>query len=129
MAEADGGTPKPEEPVIGSSAAEPPPPPQRPSLIDAVVDLLQTARDWIRQELEAAVHDKVAVPMQRVGIAIGSMAAAGCLLVVGLIFVAIALLLLLAQALTWPGALGLIGFVYIVGAVVFLVIKSRSMIK
>ncbi|HEY3318144.1 MAG TPA: phage holin family protein [Coriobacteriia bacterium] len=118
------GGPPPEGP-----APETPPPPARPKLIDAVIDLLETVRDWVRQELGDAVHDKVAVPLQRVGVTIGSAFAAGCLLVVGLIFVAIALLLILAKFLTWPGALGLIGAVFLIGAAIFLYVKSRSMVR
>ncbi len=118
------GDPPPEGPV-----PETPSPPARPKLIDAVIDLLETVRDWVRQELGDAVHDKVAVPLQRVGVTVGSAFAAGCLLVVGLIFVAIALLLLLAKFLTWPGALGLIGAVFLIGAAIFLYVKSRSMVR
>lgn len=132
MAEPTGSAPgdiPPERPAPEPMPAPEPPAPERPSLIDTVIDLLQTLRDWVRQELGDAVHDKVAVPLQRVGTAIGSAFAAGCLLVVGLIFIAISLLLLLAHFLTWPGALALIGAVYLIGAAVFLVIKSRSMVR
>ncbi len=125
--------PEPTEPSAGgvppAGTSPEAPEAQRPGLLDAVIDLLQTVRDWVRQELGDAVHDKVAVPLQRVGTAIGSALAAGCLAVVGFVFIAIALLLLLARLLTWPGALGLIGAVYLIGAGIFLAIKSRSMVR
>lgn len=124
---------EPEGPKAGSEASEPmapeSPAPERPRIVDAVIDLLQTTVDWLRQEVEDTVREKVALPMQKVGIAIGSALAAGCLTAVGLIFIAIALLLVLAQLLTWPGALALIGVVYLIGGAVFLVIKSRSMVR
>jgi hypothetical protein len=49
--------------------------------------------------------------------------------VVGLIFIGVALFLLLAEWLTYPGALLAIGGVYLLGSVVFIVIKVRLMQK
>lgn len=121
MAEPTGTTPPPPPPQE--------PEPERPSIIDAAADLLQTLVDFLKQEVAVTWREKVVLPAQDAGIAVGSMAAAGCLAVVGLIFIAIALLLLLARFLTWPGALALIGAVYLAGAAVFLVIKSRRMVR
>ncbi len=99
------------------------------SIIDSVADLLQTATDWVRQEAEAVVRDKIVAPIQRLGLTLVSAAAAGCLAVVGLIFIAVALFLLLAEWLTYPGALLAIGGVYLLISVVFIVIKVRMMQK
>ncbi len=115
----------PPQPEIPSE----PPPAERPRIVDAVIDLLQTTVDWLKQEAETTVRDKVALPLQKVGLAIGSGAAAGCLLAFGLMFVAIGLLLLIAQSLGWPATMMLIGAVYIVAAAIFLVIRVRVMLK
>lgn len=100
--------------------------PQRPDLIDAVADLLQTLVDWLRQEAGQLVQDKIVQPIQRLGLTLSSAMAAAALLVLGLTFVSIALLLWLAAWLTWPGALLAIGVVLLIGASAFLVIKMRS---
>lgn len=99
------------------------------AIIDSVADLLQTATDWVRQEAEAVVREKIVQPIQRLGLTLASASAAGCLAVVGLIFIGVALFLLLAQWLTYPGALLAIGGVYLVFSIVFVVIKVRLMQK
>ena len=105
------------------------PAPKRESIIDAVADLLQMASDWVRQEAETTVREKVALPLQNVGIAVGSVGAAGCLAVMGMLFVAIALFMLLGRLITYPGAFGLIGGVYLLGAVVFIVVSQWKKLK
>lgn len=98
-------------------------------IIDALADLLQTAVDWLRQEAAAVVHDKVVIPIQRLGLTLASASAAAILLVVGLTFIAVALFLLLAEWVGYPGALLIIGGTYVLASLVFLVIKVRSMQK
>lgn len=101
--------------------------PDERTVIDAAADLLQTVVDWLRQEAEALVREKIALPLQRAGLTVASAWAAASLLVFGLCFIAVGLLLLLAQWLTWPGALLAIGGVLVLGSVVFTVLKMRSM--
>lgn len=98
-------------------------------IIDAIADLLQTAVDWLRQEAAAVVHDKLVIPVQRLGLTLASAAAAASLLALGLVFIAVALFLLLAEWVGYPGALLIIGGVYVLASVVFLVIKVRSIQK
>jgi hypothetical protein len=98
-------------------------------VIEAVADLLQTASDWVRQEAEAVVREKIVRPIQKLGLTLVSASAAGCLIVLGLAFIAVALFLYLAGWLGYPGALLLIGGVYLLLSVVFIVIKARSMLK
>jgi hypothetical protein len=105
------------------------PAPERPRIVDAVIELLQTTVDWLKQEAETTVREKVALPLQKVGLAIASASAAGCLLAFGLVLVGVALFMLLGQWLTYPGALLLIGGVYIVASIVFVIIKARVMLK
>jgi len=57
-------------------------------IIDSIADLLQTATDWVRQEAEAVVREKIVLPIQKLGLTLASASAAGCLAVVGLIFIA-----------------------------------------
>jgi len=99
------------------------------AVIDAVADLLQTAVDWLRQEAAALVQDKIVAPVQRLGLTLASASAAAALLALGLTFISVALFLLLAQWVGYPGALLIIGGVLVLGSAVFLVIKVRLMQK
>ena len=101
--------------------------PEQRTVIDAVADLLQTVVDWLRQEAEALVRQKIVLPLQKLGLTIVSAAAAATLLVFGVCFIAVGLLLLLAEWLTWPGALLAIGAVLVLGSAVFVVLKVKNM--
>jgi len=116
----------PEPPASGAEQPQPEPEPKRESLIDAVADLLQMIVNYLRQEAGALMRDKVVLPGQRLGSMIAFAFAAAFALALGIGFVAVALLLLLARWLTWPGALGLIGGLLIVGAAYFTWLKVRS---
>jgi hypothetical protein len=96
-------------------------------ILDQLVDLAQTARDWVRQEAESVVRDKIVPPLQKLGIAIASAFAAATLLVIGLIFVAVAGIVFLSQLVGVPLAFLLIGAVFIAGAAIFTARKVRSM--
>jgi len=98
-------------------------------IIDAVADLLQTAVDWLRQEAAAVVREKIVLPIQRLGLTLASAIAAAALLALGLTFLAVAAFLVLADFVGYPGALGIIGGVYVLASVVFLIIKVRSIQK
>lgn len=98
-------------------------------IIDAVADLLQTAVDWLRQEAAAVVREKIVLPVQRLGLTLASAAAAAALLALGLTFLAVAGFLVLADFVGYPGALAIIGGVYVLASIVFLVIKVRSIQK
>jgi hypothetical protein len=96
-------------------------------IIDQLVDLLQTARDWVRQEAEATVKEKIVPPLQRVGLAIASGFAAASLLVIGLIFIAVAAMVFLTQLVGVPLAFFIVGAVLVLGAGIFTAVKVRSM--
>ncbi|HEX9093949.1 MAG TPA: phage holin family protein [Coriobacteriia bacterium] len=98
-------------------------------VLDSLVDLLETARDWIRQEAEAAVKEKVVYPLQRLGITLASAIAAAVLLVIGLIFIAVSAVIALGNAIGYAWTFFLIGAVYLIGSAVFLYIKVRSIQK
>lgn len=113
-------------PTTGTEPAEVPPK-ETQSIVDAVGDLLELVVNWIRQEAQAVVHDKLVMPLQRLGLTVAAAAAAALLALLGLCFVSVAVLLLLAQWLGWIGALALVGIVLLGGSVAFTVVKVRSM--
>jgi hypothetical protein len=96
-------------------------------ILDQLLDLLQTARDWIQQEAESTVRTRIVPPLQKVGIAIASAFAAATLMVIGLIFIAVAAMVYLSQLLGVPLAFLIVGAVYLIGAAIFTVLKVRKM--
>lgn len=118
------------DPAVAPSAmpAEEPEP-QRESLIGAIADLLQMFVNWLRAEASDLMRDKIVLPVQKLGLTLASASAAGCLVVIGLGFVSVAVLMLLAAWLGWPGALLLVGGVLLLGAGIFTYIKMRSIQK
>jgi hypothetical protein len=96
-------------------------------ILDQLVDLLQTARDWVRQEAEATVKEKIVPPLQRLGLTVASAFAAATLLVIGLIFVAVAAMVYLSQLLGVPLAFLIVGGVYLIGAAIFTIMKVKAM--
>jgi len=117
-----GGSFAPDEPPA-------PPEPQRETLVDAIADLLQMFVNWMRAEASDIMRDKVVLPVQQLGLTLASAGAAGCLVVIGLHFIFVALLLVLAEWLGWPGALLLVGGVILLGAGGFTYVKMRSIQK
>jgi hypothetical protein len=101
--------------------------PVRPNLIDQVADLLQMASDWVRQEAESFFRNKMLIPLQKVGITVASAQAAGCLLVMGMIFLEVGVIMLMGQWLGYPVTFLIIGGVLLLGSAVFLGIKMRMM--
>ena len=96
-------------------------------VIDASADFLITGRDYIRQEAEGVVREKIAPPLQEVGVTVASMWAAVTLLVLGLIFIAVAAMIFLSQLVGPALAFLIVGGLYMIGAGVFLMIKVRQM--
>lgn len=97
------------------------------SIIDATADLLQAVVDWLRQEAEAVVRDKFVVPVQRLGLTLAAAFAAACLATFGLALIGVAAFIVLAERLSYPGALALIGAIYLAAAAAFVVVKARTM--
>lgn len=96
-------------------------------ILDQLLDLAQTARDWVRQEAEATIKEKVVPPLQKLGLTIASASAAAALLVVGLLFVAVAAIVYLSQLIGVPLAFLAIGLLFLIGAGIFTRMKVRSM--
>lgn len=101
--------------------------PEERTVIDAAADFLQTLVDWLRQEAEALLREKILLPLQKLGLTLASGCAAASLIVFGMAFIAVGALLLLAEWLTWPGALLAIGGVLVLASLVFTVIKVKNL--
>jgi hypothetical protein len=123
----DSVTPPAADQAGGSGAApEPESGAKSESVAGAVADLLQMAVNYLRQQTAGVMRDKVVLPGQQLGMFVAFALAASFLLAMGIAFLAIALLLVLANFLTWPGALAAIGGVLLFGAAVFTALKVRS---
>ena len=96
-------------------------------IIDQLADLLQTAVDWLRQEAEATVREKIVPPLQQLGLTVASATAAAVLLVVGLLFVAVSAIMGLGNWLGYAWAFLIVGALFLAGSAVFFVVKARSM--
>jgi len=117
MSEADG------TPVTPPNAE---PAPERENVIDAVADLLQMLVNWLRQEAAGIMREKIVLPGQQLAMLVAFAMAAACLLVVGLCFLFVAFLMVLARWVGWPGAFALVGGTIVVVAGVLTYLKMRS---
>lgn len=98
----------------------------RPTVADAVTVLVQTSVDYVRQEAGDVVHDKVVVPAQTAGRAVAFALAAAFALSLGIGFICVAILLVLAGAIGWPAALFAVGGILVLGAGGFTYLRVRS---
>lgn len=98
-------------------------------ILDQLLDLLQTVRDWIRQEAASVIHDTIVPPIQKLGLTLASASAAAFLLVIGLLFIAVAAIVALSQWLGVPLAFLIIGLVFVIGAGIFTFVKVKAMQK
>lgn len=104
----------------------PEPEPKQETLVDAIADLLQMAVNYLRQETAGVMRDKVVLPGQQLGMFVAFALAAAFTLALGVGFIAVSVLLILAHYLGWPGALALIGALLLIGAALFTYLKVRS---
>jgi hypothetical protein len=100
--------------------------PERENIIDAVADLLQMVVNWLRQEAAGIMRDKVVLPGQQLGMLVAFAMAAAALLVIGLCFLFVSFLMVLAGWIGWPGAFAVVGTAILVGAGVLTYLKMRS---
>ena len=131
MSDADGSSaqpqsPAPEPPSVAPSTPDAPPAPERENVIDAVADLLQMLVNWLRQEAAGIMRDKVVLPGQQLGMLIAFAFAAATLLVIGLCFLFVAFLMVLAHFVGWPAAFAIVGVAILIGAGVLTYLKMRS---
>lgn len=121
----------PVAPIDGVSDTEVPPvptlPPGRPGIIESFTDLVQLSVDYVRQETGDLVHDKVVVPTQKAGMVVAFALAAATVLVLGISFISVGALMLLASLIGWISALFAVGGVLVLGAAILSYLKTRSM--
>jgi hypothetical protein len=89
---------------------------ERGTVADAIADLIRLFVDYVRQETDDLVHDKVVLPTQKAGQVVAFAMAAAMVLVLGIMFIAVAALIVLAGYVGWPAALAIVGTVLILGA-------------
>ena len=119
---APGPAPGPEPGAAGATAEETEP----RSVIDASVDFVQTSVAYARQEIGAAVRDKAIVPVQDTAIDVAILLAMALTIFLGIAFIAVGLLMLLAHFIGWIATMFVVGgLLLITGIVVILVIRSR----
>ncbi len=99
--------------------------PQESTLIDSIADLLQVTVDWLRQEAESTVKNKVVLPLQQLGLTMVMGQLAVTLVLIGAIFIAVGSMILLAEWVGWPGALYIIGGVMVVAALILASIAGK----
>jgi len=116
----------PQPPEAAPEPAAGPPAPERENIVDAIADLLQMLVNWLRQEAAGIMRDKVVLPGQQLGMVIAFAFAAAALLVIGLCFLFVAFLMVLAGFVGWPGAFALVGAAILIGAGVLTYLKMRS---
>lgn len=100
---------------------------EQPGLIDVGTEFVKTAVTYVRQETGDLVREKVVLPTQRAGTTFGLAIGIALVLVLGVGFLSVGLLMLLASWITWPGALILIGVVLVVVSGIIAYIRARSM--
>ena len=99
--------------------------PKESTLIDSIADLLQVTVDWLRQEAESTVKNKVVLPLQQLGLTMVMAQLAVTLVLLGAIFIAVGSMILLAEWVGWPGALYIIGGVMVVAALILASIAGK----
>ncbi len=101
--------------------------PQRPTVADAIADFVQMFVDYVRQETEGVVRDKVVLPTQKAGQVVAFAMAAAAVLFLGIGYISVAAMMVLAAYVGWPAALFLIGGVLVLGAAGLTGLKMRRM--
>lgn len=102
-------------------------PPPRPSIADAITELVQMFVDYVRQETDSIMHEKVVVPTQKAGQVVAFALAAAMVLFLGVAYLSVSAMMLLAHFVGWIAALAIIGAVLVVGAGGLTYAKMRSM--
>lgn len=103
------------------------PPPPRPSIADAITELIQMFVDYVRQETDGIMHEKVVVPTQKAGQVVAFALAAALVLFLGVAYLSVSAMMLLAHFVGWIAALAIIGALLVAGAGGLTYAKMRSM--
>lgn len=97
------------------------------TIADSIADLIQLFVDYVRQETESVVREKVVLPTQQAGQVVAFALAAAMTLFLGIAFVAVGSLMLLAYFVGWIAALYIVGAVLIAGAAGLSYAKVRKL--
>lgn len=97
------------------------------TIADSIADLIQLFVDYVRQETESVVREKVVLPTQQAGQVVAFALAAAMTLFLGVAFVAVGSLMLLAYFVGWIAALYIVGTVLIAGAAGLSYAKVRKL--
>jgi hypothetical protein len=106
-----------------------PAPPDRPTVAEAIADLVQMFVDYVRQETDDIVREKVVLPTQVAGQVVAFALAAAMVLFLGIGYISVAALMVLASYVGWPAALAIVGTLLIIGAAVLTYAKMRKVQK
>jgi hypothetical protein len=118
----------PAESVPGPAATAPrPESTRRPGIIDAFTELVQLSVDYVRQETGDVVREKVVLPTQKAGMVVAFALGAATVLVLGISFISVGALMLLASFIGWISALFAVGGTLVLGAAFLTFLKTRSM--
>lgn len=119
------------EPDVSASPSPAPgatePPIESKSLVDQTADLVQTVVTYVRQETGDLVREKVVLPTQKAGATVGLAIGVALLLFLGIGYVSVGALILLASWIGWPAALFLVGGILIVGSASVAYFRARMM--
>lgn len=102
-------------------------PPERGTIVDAVTDLVQLLVDYVRQETGDIYREKVVLPTQKVGQVLAFALAAAAIIVLGIVYISVGAMILLAEFVGWPVALFIIGGVLVLVAGGLTYAKTRSL--
>ncbi len=94
--------------------------------VEAAADLAQTASDWLRQEAETTVREKLVLPLQRLGLTIVAAMTAVTLLLMSLALIFVALLVWLGDVFGYHVVLGVSGAVLLAGAAIGFTVMARG---
>lgn len=105
--------------------------PERPPnayerIVEQAADLLQMASDWLRQEAESTVREKVVLPLQRLGLTFAAAVAAGTLFVTGILLIVVGLLVFLGGLIGWHVTLWILGAMLVVCSGIALAVMYRK---
>lgn len=106
-----------------------PPPPERPTVADGIADLVQLFVDYVRQETDDIMREKVVLPSQKAGQVVAFALAAALVLFLGIGYLSVSAMMLLAHYVGWIAALAIIGAVLVAGAGGLTYAKMRSVQK
>ncbi len=101
----------------------------RATVADAVADFVQLFVDYVRQETDAVVREKVVLPTQKAGQVVAFALAAALVLFLGVGYISVSAMMLLAYYVGWIAALAIIGSLLVAGAGGLTYAKMRSIQK